>query len=129
MSQERKHERIPQLQEVKSGEIKKLDLPGINITAIEFNTSGDPVAITFGAADSRVLKVTGYSTYDARIRVFIEKPPEIETRYQLTGELGPDVFHEKTFKKREDAERKMKQLTENFQNARNLIITEKREEV
>ena len=121
--------RIPQFQEVKSGEIKKLDIPGINIGAIEFNTSGDPVSIAFEAVDGRILKVTRYSTYDARIRVFIDKPPEIETTFQLTGELGPDVYHDETFKERENAERKMKQLTENFQNARNLVINEKRVEV
>ena len=124
-----KNERIPQFQELKSDAIRKLDMPGIKIAAIETNTSGDPVSIAFGTADDRILKVTAYSTYDARIRVFVDKPPEFETTYQLTGELGPDVYHDETFKDHEDAERKMKQLTENFQNAKNLTINEKRVEV
>ncbi len=126
---QKNNERIPQFQEVKSGEIKKLDLPGIKIAAIELNTSGDPLAITFGAVDGRVLKVTAHSSYETRIRIFVDKPPEIETRFLLAGELGPDVYHEETFKTRDDAEEKMKQLTENFPNAKNLSIDEKRTEV
>lgn len=123
------NKRIPQFQEVKSKEIKKLDMPGIKIAAIELNTSADPVSITFEAGDGRTLKVTAHSSYETRIRIFVDKPAEIETIYQLTGELGPEVFHDETFKTRDKAEEKLKQLTANFQNARNLIITEKRVEV
>lgn len=120
---------IPQFQQIEKKVVKKLNLPGINIIEIEYSSGGLPLRMTLEAADGRQLKIGAEGSYPANLTFSLQKEPEIEIRFRLTGKLGVGVNLDETFKDRDDAENRMNQLAEQFGLAENLNIQEIRTEV
>lgn len=129
MSQTKTKSPIPQFQEIKQDAVKKLDLPGIRIIGIEYSSGGSPLRMTLEAADGRQLKIGTEGLYPANLTFSLEKEPEIEIRFRLTGKLGAGVLLNETFKDRDDADERMRDVAEQFPNAENLNIEENRTEV
>ena len=120
---------IPQFQQIDKKAVKKLDLPGIHIIGIEYTSAGSPLRMTLEAADGRQLKVGTEGSYPAILTFSLEKEPEIEIRFRLTGKLGAGVKLDETFKDRDDADERMIEVGKQFPNAQNLNINETRTEV
>lgn len=126
---QKKLPRIPQFQQMKKENVKKINLPGIKIASIEYTSGGNPLRMMLEAADGRLLKVGTEGSYPATLTFSLEKEPEIEIRFRLTGTLGANVKLDETFKNRDDADERLKELAEQFSQAENLNIDEVRTEV
>lgn len=85
--------------------------------------------MTLEAADGRQLKIGAEGSYPANLTFSLQKDPEIEIIFRLTGRLGACVNLDETFKERIDAERRMTELAEQFPRAENLNIQESRREI
>jgi len=129
MDQKNTHQRIPQFQQMKKKDVKKLNLPGIKIVEIEYSSDGIPLRMTIEAADGRQLKIGAEGSYPPSLTFSLEKEPEIEIRFRLTGKLGVGVKLDETFKDVDDADERMIKVAEEFPNAENLNINESRTEV
>lgn len=129
MNPKNERSRIPQMQQIDKKAIKKLNLPGIKIIQFDLSSGGHPLSMTLEAADGRLLKIGAAGSYPANLTFSLEKEPEIEIRFRLTGKLGVGVNLDETFKERSDADERMVELAEQFPNAENLNIQENRTEV